>query len=124
MAPYVRPDLPEEDRRQTSSYNRSYIPHHLMIEAKIPETGFETAVEVLKKIHQKTGVNNQVIKISGSKLSRRGIFNVSDKLAGKDLIVEEAGGFVSDLKGRPLTYDRRQAVAARGPRVELVDVSV
>ena len=40
------------------------------------------------------------------------------------LIVEEAGGFVSDLKGRPLTYDRRQAVAARGPRVELVDVSV
>lgn len=37
------------------------------------------------------------------------------------LIVQEAGGFVSDLQGRPLTYDRRQAVAARAPRVELVD---
>ncbi|MCI9338688.1 MAG: inositol monophosphatase [Lachnospiraceae bacterium] len=40
------------------------------------------------------------------------------------LIVEEAGGFVSDLKGRPLTYDRRQTVAARGPRVELVEVEI
>lgn len=40
------------------------------------------------------------------------------------LIVEEAGGFVSDLQGRPLTYDRRQAIAARAPKVELLDVSL
>nr|WP_304956000.1 inositol monophosphatase family protein [uncultured Acetatifactor sp.] len=40
------------------------------------------------------------------------------------LIVEEAGGFVSDLQGRPLTYDHRQAIAARAPRVELLDVSL
>lgn len=39
------------------------------------------------------------------------------------LILEEAGGFVSDLEGRPLTYDHRQAIAARAPGVELVDVS-
>ena len=39
------------------------------------------------------------------------------------LIVEEAGGFVSDLQGGTLTYDRRQTVTARAPRVELVDVS-
>lgn len=38
------------------------------------------------------------------------------------LILQEAGGFVSDLKGRPLTYDHRQAIAARAPRVELLDV--
>lgn len=38
------------------------------------------------------------------------------------LIVEEAGGFVSDLQGQPLTYDRRQAIAARAPRVELLAV--
>lgn len=37
------------------------------------------------------------------------------------LIVEEAGGFVSDLEGRPLTYDRKQTVTARGPNVELLD---
>lgn len=38
------------------------------------------------------------------------------------LIVEEAGGFVSDLQGRPLTYDCRQAIAARAPQVELLAV--
>ena len=39
------------------------------------------------------------------------------------LIVEEAGGFVSDLQDRALTYDHRQTVTARAPGVELVDVS-
>lgn len=36
------------------------------------------------------------------------------------LIVEEAGGFVSDLYGNPVTYDRKQTIAARAPRVELL----
>ncbi len=36
------------------------------------------------------------------------------------LIVEEAGGYVSDLDGNPLTYDKKQTVAARGPGVELL----
>lgn len=36
------------------------------------------------------------------------------------LLVQEAGGFVSDLDGNTLTYDHRQTVAARGPRVELL----
>lgn len=38
------------------------------------------------------------------------------------LLVEEAGGFVSDLEGNPLTYDHPQTVTARGPRVQLLDV--
>jgi len=37
------------------------------------------------------------------------------------LIVEEAGGIVSDLNGQPLTYDKRQTVTARGPKVELLE---
>lgn len=36
------------------------------------------------------------------------------------LIVEEAGGFVCDLAGNPLTYDRKQTVTARGPAVKLL----
>lgn len=36
------------------------------------------------------------------------------------LLVEEAGGIVSDLQGHPLTYDRKQTVTARGPKVELL----
>ncbi len=83
---------PKSDMEEEKIYReRYYTPHHLMIEASTAESGFEAAVEVLKKIHQKTGVNNQVIKITGSKLSKKGVFNVSDKLAGKDLIIEEAG---------------------------------
>ena len=118
VAPYVRPDLPEEDRRQTSSYNRSYIPHHLMIEAKTPEEGFGAAVEVLKKIHEETGIHNQVIKISGSRLSSRGVFNVSDKLAGKDLIVEEAGDLVQqDLEELQMLLERDET----GMIVVLID---
>lgn len=36
------------------------------------------------------------------------------------LLVEEAGGFTGDLEGRPLTYDRKQTVTARAPKVELL----
>lgn len=107
-----------EREQETKYHDRVYTPHHLMIEAKTPEAGFETAVEVLKKIHQKTGVNNQVIKISGSKLSRRGVFNVSDKLAGKDLIVEEAGDLrQEDLEELQMLLERDET----GMIVVLID---
>ena len=36
------------------------------------------------------------------------------------LIVEEAGGIVSRPDGTPLTFDKKQAVVARGPRAELL----
>lgn len=36
------------------------------------------------------------------------------------LIVEEAGGVVSDLDGNPVTYDKKQIVSARAPGVELL----
>lgn len=39
------------------------------------------------------------------------------------LIVEEAGGLVSDLEGNPVTYDRKQTVVARAPEVELLPVT-
>lgn len=65
--------------------------NHLMIEAEKPEEGFEMAVKTLKRIHQETGAKNQAAKITGSKLNHRGIFTLSDKLTGKDLIIEQAG---------------------------------
>ena len=37
------------------------------------------------------------------------------------LLVEEAGGIVSDLEGNPITYDRKQTMTARGPKVRLLD---
>lgn len=42
----------------------------MIIEAETAREGFEMAVEELKKVHQETGVNNAVIKISGRKLSK------------------------------------------------------
>lgn len=38
------------------------------------------------------------------------------------LLVEEAGGVVGDLQGNPLTYDRKQTMTARGPKVRLLDI--
>lgn len=39
------------------------------------------------------------------------------------LLVEEAGGFTGDLEGKPLTYDRKQTVTARAPKVELISLT-
>ena len=115
----LRQKAMELERENEKKYHeRFYVPHHLMIEAKMPDVGFETAVEMLKKVHQETGVNNQVIKISGSKLSKRGIFNVSDKLAGKDLIVEEAGDLTpKDLEELQMLLERDET----GVIVVLID---
>mgnify|MGYP003105865074 CR=1 FL=1 len=67
------------------------VRNHFMIEARTPEKGLQIAVEALKQIHKESGVKNPVAKITGSKLSKRGIMSCADKLAGKDLIIEEAG---------------------------------
>lgn len=82
----VLSDIRQLNRR--TSYN---VSNHLMIEAAVPEEGFKLAVEALKKIHRETGANNQVAKITGDKLNRRGIFTISDKIIGRDLIIEQAG---------------------------------
>ena len=36
------------------------------------------------------------------------------------LLVEEAGGIVSDLQGQPISYNRKQTVTARAPKVKLL----
>lgn len=78
-------DLDEEDQEEAPVRN------HLMIEARTPEKGLEMAVDALKQIHRENGVKNPVAKIRGSRLSARGVLASADKLAGKDLVVEEAG---------------------------------
>lgn len=75
----------EEDIPETPVRN------HLMIEARTPEKGLQMAVEALKQIHRESGVNNPVAKITGAKLSNRGVFASADRLTGKDLVIEEAG---------------------------------
>lgn len=64
--------------------------YHLMIEAEEEGAGLKLALESLKKLHRELGTKNPVAKISGEKLNKKGVFAVSDRLAGKDLIVERA----------------------------------
>ena len=81
----------EEDGVEEEPAMQPMMANHLMIEAKTPEKGLQIAIDALKKIHNELGCNNQVVKISAGKLNQRGLMTIADKLAGKDLIVEEAG---------------------------------
>ncbi|MCI6885826.1 MAG: hypothetical protein MR868_01040 [Lachnospiraceae bacterium] len=71
--------------------------NHLMIEARTPEKGLEMALQTLKQIQAETGVKNPVAKITGSKLNKRGILASADKLAGRDLVIEEAGDLSAEM---------------------------
>ena len=64
---------------------------HMMAEARTPEKGLEIAVGALKAAHRILGAKHPVAKITGEKLNQRGILASAAKLAGKDLIVEDAG---------------------------------
>ena len=64
---------------------------HLMIEARTPDKGLSAAVEALKQMHKERGTKRQVVKITGSRLSERGVLASADKMAGKDLLIDEAG---------------------------------
>ncbi len=81
-------DLYEEEEEEP---DETPVQNHLMIEARTQEKGLQMAVEALKQIHNESGVKNPVAKISGAKLSIRGVLASADKLAGKDLVIEEAG---------------------------------
>ncbi|MDO5350925.1 MAG: hypothetical protein Q4E86_13390, partial [Lachnospiraceae bacterium] len=70
---------------------------HMMVEARTPEAGLSLAVDVLKKAHQILDCRHPVAKITGEKLNQRGILASAAKLAGKDLIVEDAGDLSDDM---------------------------
>lgn len=92
--------------------------NHLMIEARTPEKGLKIAVEALKQIHNETGIKNPVAKITGEKLSRRGILASAEKLAGKDLVIEEAGDLTPEALEELYTLMNRDA---SGMIVVLID---
>jgi tetratricopeptide (TPR) repeat protein len=81
----------ETDQETEEESRPVKMKNHLMVEARTPEKGLELALETLKKIQRETGVKNPVAKISGSKLNKKGILANADKLAGKDLLIEQAG---------------------------------
>ncbi len=122
----VRTSVPEEadsvyqeksaSKGSASGANRRAI--HLMIEARTPERGIDIAVEALRQVRQFTGIKNPVAKITGSGLNRRGVLASAEKLAGKDLMVEEAGDMDPGTIGE---LERLMSRDNTGMRIVLID---
>lgn len=89
-----------------------------MIEARTPERGIDIAVEALRQVRQFTGIKNPVAKITGSRLNKRGVLASAEKLAGKDLVVEEAGDMDPGTIGE---LERLMSRDNTGMRVILID---
>ncbi len=70
---------------------------HMMVKARDQAAGLEIAVEMLKEIHQILQCKHPVAKISGQKLDQKGVLSCAAKLAGKDLIIEEAGDLSDEM---------------------------
>lgn len=94
------------------------LANHLMIEARTPERGLQMAMEALKQIQKETGVKNPVAKITGSKMNKRGILASADKLAGKDLMIEEAGDLSQEMLKE---LEKLMAQDTSGMRIILID---
>ncbi len=98
----------EEKPPVRSRVDRMTHRNHLMIEAETPQEGLDCAVDALRKLHHELGTKNPVAKISGDKLNHKGLLALADKLAGKDLIIEDAAdldeGLLDELN-QLMAYD-------------------
>lgn len=91
---------------------------HLMIEARTPEQGVDIAMEALRQVREFTGIKNPIAKISGTGLNKRGVLASAEKLAGKDLMVEDAGDMKAEVIGE---LERLISRDHTGMRVILID---
>ena len=113
--------IPDDDFEVLEEEPEPELPkmtNHLMIEARTPEKGLELAVQTLKQIQQETGIKNPVAKITGSKLNKRGVLACGPKLAGKDLMIEEAGDLSPEMLKELETLMEQDTT---GMRIILID---
>jgi len=76
----------EEEAEEMTIYTVNFI-----VERRKEEDGVNAAVRLLKLMHEHTGSHNQVAKIKAGKLNTLGVLASKEKLAGKDLVIEQAG---------------------------------
>ncbi len=91
--------------------------------AELSRKSFETAYHYFSKAEDLRRSGSAAIDLCCLACGRAELFfemilSPWDYAAGA-LIVEEAGGIVSDFEGNPLTYDKKQTVVARAPKVSL-----
>ena len=87
----------EDDKKVSAASDSSAaVSEHCIVEGKTAEECTKLAIAKLKELHEETGSTNQAAKIKASKLNLRGLKASLPKLAGKDLIIEEAGDLSAD----------------------------
>ena len=87
----------EDDKKVSAASDSSAaVSEHCIVEGKTADECTKLAIAKLKELHEKTGSTNQAAKIKASKLNLRGLKASLPKLAGKDLIIEEAGDLSAD----------------------------
>lgn len=118
MAEIRHTSTAEEESESDNEPELPKMAGHLMIEARTPQKGLELAIQTLKQIQKESGVKNQVAKITGSKLNKKGILANAEKLAGKDLIIEEAGDLTPETL---IELEKLMMQDTVGMRVILID---
>ena len=86
----------ETEPEETEEEEMTVYTVNFIVERKSDEDGIEAAIKLLKLMHEHTGSQNKVAKIKAERLNTNGIFEAKDKLAGKDLIIEQAGDLTYD----------------------------
>ena len=87
----------EDDKKvSAASDSAAAVSEHCIVEGKTADECTKLAIAKLKELHEETGSTNQAAKIKASKLNLRGLKASLPKLAGKDLIIEEAGDLSAD----------------------------
>lgn len=71
--------------------------YHMIIEAKTRADGLKIAIDEIKYFHDLYGFNFKVAKTDATRLNERGFVAFVPKIAGKDLIVENAGALTYDV---------------------------
>lgn len=71
--------------------------YHMIIEAKTRADGLKIAIDEIKYFHDSYGFNFKVAKTDATRLNERGFAAFVPKIAGKDLIVENAGALTYDV---------------------------
>ncbi|MDO4326338.1 MAG: hypothetical protein Q4E24_09965 [bacterium] len=88
-------DMEEQDE---TVYN------HLMIEAENVEDGVRLAVKALKKLQEETGEKRSAAKLSAEKLNQKGLQYYLPKLAGKNLIINDAARMNLDAQNELMEF--------------------
>ena len=114
-------DIFEEVSETEEAPAPKFDTYHMIIEAKTAEDGFRIAKDEIKYFHEKYGVSYKVAKTNAEKLNAHGFAAFVDKIAGKDLIIENAGSLTYSVVDELSAYIEHPKDSASVVLVDTVD---